>query len=75
MNDLILENLPLVKYVINRMGIYNKSDYDDYYQVGVIGLLNAAKTFNTNLKNSFSTYTFTYIKKVIIKCPLRREFI
>ena len=53
MADLVSNNLNLVKFVINKMNIYNKQNYDDYYQVGVIGLIYASNTFNSNLKISF----------------------
>ena len=41
MNELILNNLNLVHFVIKKMNIKigNDFDYDDLYQVGVIGLI------------------------------------
>ena len=67
MVDLVSNNLNLVKFVINKMNIYNKQNYDDYYQVGVIGLIYASNTFNSNLKISFSTYAYICIKNEILR--------
>ena len=67
MMDLVSNNLKLVNFVINKMNIYNKQDYDDYYQVGVIGLIYASNTFNPNLKISFSTYAYICIKNEILR--------
>ena len=53
MNDLIVGNLGLVHFVIKKMNISNLNEYDDFYQVGVIGLINAAKTYNDKLNKYY----------------------
>ena len=67
MNNQVLNNLNLVKYVIKKMNIFDKKDYDDYYQVGVIGLINAVNNYDNNLKITFSTYAYVCIKNEILK--------
>lgn len=67
MNNLITDNLKLVHFVIKKMNLYNSNDYEDYYQVGIIGLINAANTYNEKLKISFSTYGYVCIKNEILK--------
>lgn len=66
MNDnLITENIKLVNYVIKKMGFfYNK---DDYYEIGIIALINASKTFDEKKHCEFSTYAITCIKNEILK--------
>ncbi len=68
MDDLIIDNLKLVHYVIKKMNIYNSNDYDDYYQAGVIGLMNAIRHYNSDFKTTFSTYAYICIKNEILKC-------
>lgn len=67
MNDLIINNLKLVHFVIRKMNLANDDDYEDYYQVGVIGLIYGAKTYKSDLKITFSTYAYACIKNEILK--------
>ena len=55
MNELILNNLNLVHFVIKKMNIKigNDFDYDDLYQVGVIGLIYASKNYDENKHITF----------------------
>ena len=46
---------------------YNKSDFDDLYQVGMIGLLNALEHYEKNSDTKFSTFAHIYIKGEILK--------
>ena len=73
MNDLIVGNLGLVHFVIKKMNISNLNEYDDFYQVGVIGLINAAKTYNDKLNKSFSTYAYICIKNEILRYLKKNE--
>ena len=43
MDNLLTDNLKLVYFVIKKMNIFNSSEYEDYYQIGVIGLIYATK--------------------------------
>ena len=63
MNDLITNNLNLVPFVIKKMNIFDMSDYEDYYQVGVIGLIYASKKYNKDLKISFFTFAYVILLK------------
>ena len=67
MDNLLTDNLKLVYFVIKKMNIFNSSEYEDYFQIGVIGLIYATKTYNPNLKITFSTYAYVCIKNEILK--------
>lgn len=73
MDSLITDNLKLVNYVIKKMNIFNSSEYEDYYQIGVIGLVYASKTYNSHLKITFSTYAYVCIKNEILKYLKKNE--
>lgn len=53
-NNLITENMPLVYYLVSKYYPTYTTD-DDLKQVGMIGLCNAAKKFDSE-KSKFSTY-------------------
>ena len=55
------------------MNIFNSNEYEDYYQIGVIGLIYATKTYNPNLKITFSTYAYVCIKNEILKYIKKNE--
>lgn len=57
--DRLLEYEGLVGSVIKRYTNY--FDQDDLYQVGMIGLINAYKNFDSNHNIKFSTYAYYYI--------------
>lgn len=67
----ITENIGLVHHVVQMLyatcQIQNNSiyDYDDFFQTGMIGLLNAAANYDEQ-KGKFSTYACTCIKNSII---------
>ena len=67
MDNLITDNLNLVHFVIKKMNLNNCNDYEDYYQIGVIGLIYASNTYNRNLNITFSTYAYVCIKNEILK--------
>ena len=84
MNNLITDNLNLVHFVIKKMNLNNSSDYEDYYQIGVIGLIYASNTYNSKLNITFSTYAYVCIKNEILKylkkilmimCQLKMEYL
>lgn len=61
------DNLGLVGYVMNHMGIRHKYDDDaceDLFQSGVIGLMRAAVKYNPSI-GEFSTYAFAWIRQGI----------
>lgn len=67
----ITENIGLVHSVVQMLYaacmIQDSSvyDYDDFFQTGMIGLLNAAANYDEK-KGKFSTYAYTCIKNSII---------
>ena len=66
MNEqLVVNNLGLVPYTINQMNL--KCDYEDFYDVGVDGLIKASSKFGKNQKCKFSTFAVACIKNEILK--------
>lgn len=65
--DLCVKNKKLVdKYVTAYQKRYgNRLDFEDMEQVGFIGLIKAARKFEINQGNSFSTYAVWWIKQAI----------
>lgn len=57
--DVILENEKLLYSIVNKYGRY--APRDDLYQVGVIGIINAYKNYDSKRKTKFSTYAHFYI--------------
>lgn len=58
--QLVINNSPLIKSIINRFkgkGI----DYDDLYQIACIGFLKSIKNFDENFNVKFSTYSVPMI--------------
>lgn len=52
--EIILNNLSLVKLVLNNY--FSSKRDEDYYQFGVIGLINAVDTYDFNYNITFSSY-------------------
>ena len=73
MKDTILENLYIIHYVLKNTLFYNRENYEDYYQIGIIGLLNAVKNYNEDKNVKFSTYAYTCIKNEILKSILKES--
>jgi RNA polymerase sporulation-specific sigma factor len=60
------DNQGLVKFVLRRNGIQTHSqEYDDYLQVGYIGLFKAARNYNPEYGCVFSTYAVPKIESEI----------
>ena len=68
MNDeqqkLVLDNRKLVYHIIKQLHLYHK--LEDYYDVGMIGLCKAAKTFKPENNSKFSTYACICIRNNIL---------
>ncbi len=60
---LILNNINFVHYIVqNSFHLRpNNQDYDDCFQEGCMGLIEAANRFDPNLGYSFSTYSYSMI--------------
>ncbi|HAR64504.1 MAG: FliA/WhiG family RNA polymerase sigma factor [Candidatus Margulisiibacteriota bacterium] len=70
---LVIQYIPLVKYVVGRMGINLPPglDNDDLVSIGCWGLIDAAKKFDENRGVQFKTYAMTRIRGSILD-ELRR---
>jgi RNA polymerase sigma factor for flagellar operon FliA len=60
--------LPLVRYVAARLPVTIPSslDRDDFYSVGVMGLMHAASTYDPRRGASFKTFAYTAIRGAIL---------
>lgn len=65
---LVTDYLPLVHHVLGRIPLRLPTtlDRDDLYEVGVLGLMNAATTFNAARGASFKTHAFVNIRGSIL---------
>jgi len=65
---LVEQYLPLVRYVAARLPVTVPAslDRDDFYSVGVIGLMHAASTFDPTRGASFKTFAYTAIRGAIL---------
>jgi RNA polymerase sigma factor (sigma-70 family) len=59
------DNLGLVPYFINRMGMGGKQDWDDLVQAGRIGLMQAVVKFEPEQGNTFATYAAAWIRNAV----------
>jgi RNA polymerase sigma factor for flagellar operon FliA len=67
-DELVLQYLPLVKYVVARLPVTMPAtlDRDDFCSVGVMGLMHAAATYDPSRGASFKTFAFTAIRGAIL---------
>lgn len=67
-NELIVEYLPLVKFIANRIAgrLPNHIEVDDLINSGIIGLMDALGKFDASLKIKFKTYAEFRIKGAIL---------
>ena len=67
-NEIILEHLPMVKYVANRIAgrLPNHIEVDDLVNTGVIGLIDAIEKFDPKRKIKFRTYAEFRVKGAIL---------
>lgn len=61
----ILENMRLVYHFVKRLPHVSPSDFDDLVQIGRIGLIKAASTFDDSKGTKFSTYAARCINNEI----------
>ena len=69
-DELILNNLKLIYIVLKQMGIYHLRD--EYYDLGLIGLVKAADTYDSKQGYTFSAYASRCIFNEISQ-NIRRE--
>ena len=65
---LVVQFLPLVRYVVARLPVTlpGSLDRDDFYSVGVMGLMHAAATYDPARGASFKTFAYTAIRGAIL---------
>lgn len=67
-DKLVLDNMGLVRSTVKRF-LNRGTEYDDLLQIGSVGLIKAARSFDPDLGYEFSTYAFS-----MIMGELRRHF-
>jgi len=67
-DKLVEKYLPLVRYVVARLPVTMPAtlDRDDFFGVGVVGLLHAAATYDSTRGASFKTFAYTAIRGAIL---------
>ena len=67
-NEMIIEYLPLVKFVASRIAsrLPNHIELDDLTNAGIIGLIDAIEKFDASRKIKFKTYAEFRIKGAIL---------
>jgi len=65
---LVEQYLPLVRYVVARLPVTMPAtlDRDDFYAVGVLGLMHAATSFDPGRGASFKTFAYTAIRGAVL---------
>ena len=58
---LVEANLGLISYAMNKLPIYLFDSREDAFQIGTIGLMKAARSYDPNRNILFSTYALTCI--------------
>lgn len=73
----MMEYLPHVKRIVNRMAIHLPStvDIEDLYNVGVIGLIQAIDRYDASRENKFLTYATHRIRGAVLSELRSRDFL
>lgn len=64
LRELILENQNLIYSIIHK---FRSKDYDDLFQAGCIGLINAYNNYNKKKDTKFTSYAYNYILGEVYK--------
>jgi RNA polymerase sigma factor for flagellar operon FliA len=74
---LILDHVPLLKHLVGRMAfdLPSSIDRDDLYGFGMIGLIQAADSWEPGRGLKFSTYAYTKIRGAILDELRRLDFL
>ena len=64
----ILEYLPLVRHIVNKIAgqVRSNIDIDDLISAGTLGLVQAARSFDPTREASFKTYAYIRIRGAIL---------
>jgi RNA polymerase sigma factor for flagellar operon FliA len=75
--QLILEHLPYVKRIVNRIAIHLPPgvDTDELVNVGVIGLIQALDRFDSSRDNKFTTFAAFRIRGAVLSELRARDFL
>lgn len=65
LGEIIIENEGLIYKIINKYRNY--FELEDLYQVGVMGLIKASKTYNSSYGAKFTSYAYPFILGEVIK--------
>lgn len=65
LGDIIIENEALIYKIINKYRNY--FELEDLYQVGIIGLIRASKSYNSEYGTKFTSYAYPFILGEVIK--------
>ena len=65
LGEIIVENEGLIYKIINKYRNY--FELEDLYQVGVMGLIKASKTYNSSYGAKFTSYAYPFILGEVIK--------
>lgn len=65
LGDIIIENEGLIYKIINKYRNY--FELEDLYQVGVMGLIRASKSYNSEYGAKFTSYAYPFILGEVIK--------
>lgn len=73
----MMEYLPQVKRIVNRIAVHLPStvDVEDLYNVGVIGLIQAIDRYDPNRDNKFITYATHRIRGAVLSELRSRDFL
>ena len=63
---IVLDNIKLVYHILKKYNLYK--DKDEYFDIGIIGLIKGVKTFNPQKNTQLSTYLCKCISSEILHC-------
>lgn len=73
----ILEHLPLVRHVVNKVMVHarGKADVEDLISAGTVGLVKAARSFDPSREVEFKTYAYIRIRGAVIDELRKASFV
>lgn len=70
-DKLISENINLIYFVLKKLNLYNRCD--EFFDIGMIGLIKGIKNFNPELGYKVSTYLCSTIRNEILMSMRKKE--
>ncbi|MBN1942411.1 MAG: FliA/WhiG family RNA polymerase sigma factor [Phycisphaerae bacterium] len=73
----ILDHLPLVKHIVNKVMVHarGKADLEDLVSAGTVGLVKAARSFDPAREVEFKTYAYIRIRGAVIDELRKTSFV